>query len=262
MATILTKKLVTKTVKVTPEVGIDGSSPTSLTREFVNPAFVPPNGTIYDTVSVSINGQEILPDSSPTNFPFINSKFYFTLTNNYITNKASLTVFANPKLIEYPYTIDLIAQSYGNPSTYQQHYGQLKTNPAVLQPSALDISSPTFAWFNSTDVITMQYQYELVESVTVTSPSIVTQPNNVTVADGGNTLFTVEAAAPSAYQWQVSSGGSFSSLVESVMYTGVDTDTLHITGATSGMNGYKYRAVVTGVLAPTITSSEATLTVY
>lgn len=167
MTNIAVKKLVTKTVKITPSVDTDGDSPSSILRYFTDFVYVPVSGSIYDTACVSINGQEILSDSSPEGLSYINSRFYYTLSNDVPTQKVKFTIYANPKLIEYPYTIGLTPQNYGDSSTYAQHYGRLNTDPTVTQPTGVNFASPSDSWFNENDTITLQYQYELTETIVV-----------------------------------------------------------------------------------------------
>ena len=89
------------------------------------------------------------------------------------------------------------------------------------------------------------------------------QPANATVCAGANGSFTV-AATPNgiSYNWQVNTGSGFTYLTNGGAYSGVNSATLNITGATLAMNGYQYRVVITcsqGGL-PEI-SNPATLTV-
>ena len=98
------------------------------------------------------------------------------------------------------------------------------------------------------------------------APTINTQPVNATTCVGNNTSYTVVAGgtSPFTYQWQVSTtgcGGAFANVVNGGVYSGATTATLNITGATAVMNGYAYKCVVTGCIAPTATSNCATLTV-
>ena len=93
------------------------------------------------------------------------------------------------------------------------------------------------------------------------APGIVTQPASATVANGGNGSFTVVATAATSYQWQVSTGSGFSNVTNGGVYSGATSATLSITGATAAMSGYQFQAVVTGTVAPAVTSSAATLTV-
>ena len=89
------------------------------------------------------------------------------------------------------------------------------------------------------------------------------QPANATVCSGANASFTVVATpAGVSYNWQVNTGSGFTYLTNGGVYSGVNTATLNITGATVAMNGYQYRVVITcsdGGL-PEI-SNAATLTV-
>jgi hypothetical protein len=101
-------------------------------------------------------------------------------------------------------------------------------------------------------------------TLTVNSPiSISAAPSSSTICSGNNTTFSVTASGTSpTYQWKVSTNGgsSYSNLSDAGVYTGVTTATLTITGATAGMNSYKYHCVVSGTCA-NATSDAATLTI-
>lgn len=107
-------------------------------------------------------------------------------------------------------------------------------------------------------------------SITVTTTSsctpatINTHPANATVTEGNNTSYTVAATGASlTYQWQVStnSGGAWTNLTNTGVYSNVTAATMNITGALSSMNGYWYRCVVsTGGSCP-VNSNAGTLTV-
>ena len=101
-------------------------------------------------------------------------------------------------------------------------------------------------------------------TLTVNSPiSISASPSNSTICSGNNTTFSVTASGTSpTYQWKVSTNGgsSYTNLSDAGVYTGVTTATLTITGATAGMNSYKYHCVVSGTCA-SATSDAATLTI-
>ena len=107
-------------------------------------------------------------------------------------------------------------------------------------------------------------------SITFTDPPAVCfpinltgQPANTAICAGTNGSFTVVATPPGVtYNWQVNTGSGFTYLTNGGVYSGVNTATLSITGATLAMNGYQYRVVITcsdGGL-PEI-SNPATLTV-
>ena len=81
---------------------------------------------------------------------------------------------------------------------------------------------------------------------------------DVTMADGGNAVFSVVAnGAHLTYQWQYSTNNG--STWTNSPATGNRTDTLTVP-ATTSRNGYKYRCVVDG-LGGSVTSDSATLTV-
>ena len=94
------------------------------------------------------------------------------------------------------------------------------------------------------------------------APSITGQPSPQTVNEGQTAIFSVTATGVGlSYRWQVNTGSGFSYISNGGVYSGATTATLTITGATAGMNGYQYRAVVEGTYLPAATSNWATLTV-
>ena len=96
-----------------------------------------------------------------------------------------------------------------------------------------------------------------------TNPVINTQPASITVNQGSNTSFTVGASGDSlTYQWQVNSGSGFTNITNGGVYNGSTTSTLQITGATLGMNGYRYQCIVSGIGSLSTTSSAATLSLH
>ena len=94
--------------------------------------------------------------------------------------------------------------------------------------------------------------------------SLTTQPASQTTNCGGSASFTVQATGDNpAYQWQVrtSSSAPWQFVTNGGVYAGATTNTLTITGATSSLNGYQYRAIFSGSCTATDFSSTATLTV-
>ena len=99
-------------------------------------------------------------------------------------------------------------------------------------------------------------------SVTVNLDPIVTShPTDKSICDPSNTTFAVVASNATGYQWQVDNGGGFVNCT-GAPYSNFTTNSLTITGATAGMNIYKYRCVISG-LAPcaSVVSNSATLTI-
>ena len=98
-----------------------------------------------------------------------------------------------------------------------------------------------------------------------TAPTIFAQPSPDTKCAGGTASFTSTSTGGSpspTVQWQEKVGaGSFVSLSNGGIYSGVTTTTLTLTGVTTSMNGNQYRAVFTsGTCTPT-NSNAAILTV-
>ena len=89
-------------------------------------------------------------------------------------------------------------------------------------------------------------------------------PEGNSVCPGGNAFFSIEATGPSIYyQWQesINNGESWSNLSNSSLYSGVATPDLIITGATAGMNNYRYRCMVSSNCAAGVASLSAVLNV-
>lgn len=79
------------------------------------------------------------------------------------------------------------------------------------------------------------------------APSVTTHPSNRTVNSGGTTTFSVVAAGSALrYYWQVSRPGSTSwtDLTNGGIYSGVNTATLTVSGATSYFSGNAYRCAI------------------
>ncbi|WP_433831012.1 MBG domain-containing protein [Flavobacterium anhuiense] len=93
------------------------------------------------------------------------------------------------------------------------------------------------------------------------SPSIIAQPSSKVTCAGENTIFSVSASNATGYQWQVEKGQGFENISDNATYSGTTTATLSITGTTSALNGYLYRAVANGTCTPITVSNNASLTV-
>ena len=87
---------------------------------------------------------------------------------------------------------------------------------------------------------------------------------NVTSGSSTNFSVTTSAGTAAAWQWQVSTdgGANWNNLTEGGIYSGTNTATLLLSNTTTGMNNYRYRAVVTGFAdCGSITSNAGLLTV-
>ncbi len=106
----------------------------------------------------------------------------------------------------------------------------------------------------------------IIPNTNCTAASITTQPVITSVCTGLNTSFSIVAAGTAAllYQWEVSTtgaGGPWTALANNATYSNVTTNTLNITGATTALNTYQYRCVVSNCAATNATSNAGILTV-
>ena len=99
-------------------------------------------------------------------------------------------------------------------------------------------------------------------SISILSPPAITAYNPVsfinTICEGTTTSFTVTATGSGlSYAWEVSSnsGSSWSTVSNGAPYTGATTNSLSISNTPSSLNGYQYRAIVSGTCSPAQTST-------
>ncbi|MFY7880109.1 MAG: beta strand repeat-containing protein, partial [Lacibacter sp.] len=97
--------------------------------------------------------------------------------------------------------------------------------------------------------------------------AVSTQPIDISVCAPGNASFTsASSSIPTpTVKWQRSAGGGVyeditANMDEGTVYSGFTTGTLQITGTSTSMNGYVYRAVFTNING-TVNSNDASLTV-
>ena len=131
-------------------------------------------------------------------------------------------------------TYNIASTVVGDAGTYTVVVSTACGSPAVSSPSELVISVP---------------------------PTLTSQPTPVAICTGSNASFSAGASNATSYQWQVNTGSGFANLANGGVYSGVNTATLLITGATTALNGYQYRAIASGTCPPVATSTAATLSV-
>ncbi len=131
-------------------------------------------------------------------------------------------------------TFNIASTVVGDAGTYTVEVGAACGSPVVSDPIVRVVSLP---------------------------PSITSQPAPEAICTGSNASFSVGASNATGYQWQVNTGSGFANLADAGVYSGVNTATLSITGATTGLNGYQYRAIASGTCLPVATSASATLSV-
>ncbi len=87
--------------------------------------------------------------------------------------------------------------------------------------------------------------WSFTTAASCTNPTISNQPINRTICTGANATFGVTVSgATTGFQWQVNQGAGFNNLSNTGVYSNVNTSTLGITAATSGLNGYTYRCII------------------
>ena len=90
------------------------------------------------------------------------------------------------------------------------------------------------------------------------------QPLARSVAAPAAATFTVVATATPnetiTYQWQISTGGAYSNITNAGVYTTATTATLNISNVT-GLNGNRYRCVISSATSASKNSAAAVLTV-
>jgi len=184
---------------------------------------------------------------------------------------ATLTVFTAPSITNQPSNATICAGSNntfsvtatGSNLAYQW---QLSTGGGPFN----DIPGATATSYTVTGATAgmngNQYRVNITGSCTpnaqsnaatlnVVSPVTVSaQPNNATVCDPGNTSFTAGGTGSGViYQWRVSTDGgiNYSNISNNPPYSGANTATLVITGATISMNGYRYQAAMSNATCTT-----------
>ena len=91
-------------------------------------------------------------------------------------------------------------------------------------------------------------------------PEITSQPENQTICEGENAIFSLTATGADSYQWQENAGSGFENITEGDIYSGAETNTLTITEVSSDMTNYEYQCIVANSYGNAI-SNIAVLTV-
>ncbi|MNU77418.1 hypothetical protein D3C71_669950 [compost metagenome] len=98
--------------------------------------------------------------------------------------------------------------------------------------------------------------FRLYQTAACTAPVITVQPPTTrNLCLNGNTTIGTTATGATAYQWQVNTGSGFTDISNGAPYSNATTNTLTITGATAGMDGYLYRCKVINGAASCFTNS-------
>jgi len=94
-------------------------------------------------------------------------------------------------------------------------------------------------------------------------PGIVTQPVDTSVCEKTSVHFDIIAVNTSSYQWQENDGNGWTNLNATIPYVqGQNTPNLKIIDANLGLDGYKYRCIVSDIDRNELASQAAILHVY
>lgn len=104
------------------------------------------------------------------------------------------------------------------------------------------------------------YNYVIRKVTNCPTASITQQPAMVSLCNTGNAVFNISATNVSNYQWQVNPGSGWTDITDNATYAGAAGNTLSITGATTAMNNYLYRCLLSNGCG-TVYSLSAPLTV-
>ena len=245
------------------------------------------NGGVYSgatTATLTITGATLAMNGYQYRAQLSNS----TCTTPGVSNPATLTVNTLPAIASQPAnsticlggTTSFTSTGTGTGIGYQW---QVSTNGGgswtdVVNGGVYSGATTSTLTITGATAAMNTYRYRVVVSgtcpppansnaaiLTVVNPvSITTQPaTQAVLCSGSNTSFTVAGASTETitYQWQVSTdaGGSWNNVTNGGVYSGANTATLTITGATVAMNSYRYRVLLSNVSCTTPTISAESL---
>ncbi|SMG18360.1 hypothetical protein SAMN05661096_01063, partial [Marivirga sericea] len=194
---------------------------------------------------------------APVNFEFkavSGSPSFYSFTSNEL-NIDAITITASYVEIQYDVTATAAIDEFTIQNLQVRAIsGASIENLSKGTPSGLEgvinfPASPTFGEFSS-----------------IEAPTVLVQPINTDVCEGDDATLSVTAdGAILNYQWERNAGSGFEiidgSLPDAADYANFNTPTLQINNASTAINGYDYRAVITGVCLPVETSNTINLTV-
>ncbi len=91
---------------------------------------------------------------------------------------------------------------------------------------------------------------------------ITDNPQNKEVCENEQTFFKINAINADVFQWQFNDGSGFADISDNQVYSGATTDSLNISSASSDMNNYEFKCIITNNTSTySKTSQIATLTV-
>lgn len=168
--------------------------------------------------------------------------------------------FASPVSTPAQQTINLDADfdALGEGTALGYAFQEFITN-IIGTGTTLDLRLTMSANNSATEEMAVD-NFRLFETPACSNPVVNSNPANSSTCINSNTSFSIAATGATSYQWQVNNGSGFANVANGGVYSGATSNTLVITGATSGMNGYQYRCLANNLPCST-TSGTATLTV-
>ena len=141
----------------------------------------------------------------------------------------------------------------------------LQKNPTATAADVREaiIRCPIQDQFTGTSLPDNLWGYGKVNAFgTLTEGLTISQPRDTAICEGADATFTTTSSGTNlSYQWIVNNNGTFTNLTNTAPYSGVTTNTLTITAASSTLNGNKYHCIVSNIYSCDITSNAGTLTV-
>ncbi len=214
------------------------------TAPVVSSVTVPANDTYLpgNNLDFTVNFDESVIVDTTNGLPYI------ALTIGSTSQHATYVSGSGTSSLTFRYTVQA-----GDSDSDGVSVGALTLNGGIIQDAAGNNANLMLKSVGNTNGV-------LVD--TSVPPPITVQPSDLEVTEGQSATFSVAAVGTDlTYQWQVNAGLGFADILDGILYSGATTAMLTITGATAGMNGYQYRAVVSDTVAPAATSNSATLTV-
>ena len=213
------------------------------------------NGYQYEAIFTNSAGELI---STAAALTVVDDTIVIQPTNQIVAAGQTATFTTNTSFGSPPDAVEWL-MSTGNGASFYVIFGASSSTLSIPSTSAAMNGYQYYA------VFTNEAGSFATNIATLGVDSITTEPANQTIVSGQSVTFSAATALgspPDTVQWYVNQnlGGGFTSISNGGIYSGATSTTLTITGSTTAMSGYQYRAVFTNV-AGTLTSSAAILTV-
>lgn len=100
-----------------------------------------------------------------------------------------------------------------------------------------------------------------ISGCALTPPSISQQPVNVSDCEDDTVSFSINSLDATAWQWQRNIGGVWTNVIDTIPFSGSNTETLTLSGIPFALNGAQFRCIALGAAPPQAISNAATVTV-